>query len=239
MYGSVVLFESMGAAGVRMSFIVVIGLLLGMLLGVALYDRFSKLPDIAELSEPQSNNVADAEIQSIVSLDRFLALTQSMADMQFLHQTQSLQLQQLDARLRLLEAAQRTSSTEQESLVQTADGGLPSLPSVLDQEGTDVELDSLSDTGGVARETETGWFVHVGMRAIEREAEALALALTESRGLIPTVIRNSEGAFWVRICRLPTQVRAQEVVQLLRRSSDDEALWIGRGCGLNHALENR
>lgn len=221
-----------------MTFIVVIGLLLGMLLGVGIHDRFSGLPEIDGLTKPKPDTArAGSEVQTAAFLDRLISLAQSTADMQLLYQSQILRLQQLESRVQQLESAQQASLTEPVDLVSVVEDGSPDFSSVLDGEGTGTELTSLPDTSLGASERVEGWFVHVGSRATQRAAEALALALTESLGLNSTVIPGSEGAYLVRICRLATQVKAQETVQLLRRSSDNEALWIGRGCQPNLGVE--
>ncbi len=232
-----VFFEGAGAADVRMTFIVVIGLLLGVLLGIALYDRFSTLPEIGRLTEAPPRAVfTDPEFQARASIDQFSPLAQSIADMQLLYQTQSLRLQQLESRLRQVEAAQLSLSTAQASSVRAVSDGSSGSSLGLDEKATGAGLNSLPDTATDVADLAVGWFVHVGSRVTQREAEALALALKESLGLDSTVIEGSEGVYLVRICQLPTQVRAQETVQLLRRSSDNEALWIGRGCEPNFGV---
>jgi len=74
------------------------------------------------------------------------------------------------------------------------------------------------------------WFVHIGLRPNQEQANALAAAITELIGLVPRVLSGTQGTHMVRLCDLPTQVKAQEAVQLLRRTTHNEELWIGRGC---------
>ncbi len=231
---SVMLIISVGTEGVRLAFVVVIGLLLGVLLGVALYDRFSALPEIGRLTEaPPRAALTDPEVQARAAIDQFSPLAQSIADMQLLYQTQSLRLQQLESRLRQVEAAQLSLSTAQSSSIRAVSDGSSASSLGLDEEAAGAGLNSLPDTATDVSDSAVGWFVHIGHRATPEEAEALAFAVTESLGFAPAVMPSQEGVYLVRICQLPTQVRAQETVQMLRRNSDGESLWIGRGCEPN------
>jgi len=78
--------------------------------------------------------------------------------------------------------------------------------------------------------TEIGWFVHIGSTRDESEALSWRDEAFAATGLRVQIHELEGGVFWVRICQLPTQAGAQDLVRTLRLSTQNDALWIGRGC---------
>jgi hypothetical protein len=76
----------------------------------------------------------------------------------------------------------------------------------------------------------TGWFVHVAASHDRFQAKALAQQAEAIIGMPLRVLEVETLGFVVRACGLETQVRAQELVELLLKATRNEQLWIGRGC---------
>ena len=76
----------------------------------------------------------------------------------------------------------------------------------------------------------TGWFVHVATSQNRFQAKALAQGVEAIIGTPVSVLEVEAVGFVVRACGLETQVRAQELVELLLKATRNDQLWIGRGC---------
>ena len=74
------------------------------------------------------------------------------------------------------------------------------------------------------------WFVHVAASQDRFEVEAAALRAETIIGMPLNVLEVETLGFVVRVCGLETQVRAQELVELLLKATRNGQLWIGRGC---------
>lgn len=139
----------------------------------------------------------------------------------------------LETRLRTLEVLvqMRLREAEQGKSV-SADSDSGSVNGVdrsetLDSPIMENQADVPAITGLLAS---TGWFVHVAASHDRFQAKALAQQAGAIIGMPLSVLEVETLGFVVRACGLETQVRAQELVELLLKATRNEQLWIGRGC---------
>lgn len=231
----------------RIAFLLIFVLLPGALLAVAWLNHRGALPQITFLTDEHLQPVtATSAGPAIESPDALLQLRQSVGDMQMVYQTLNLRLQQLEYRLLQVEsiasappvlpvpAKDLLASTDAVTAKAPTESATSIEPAQLTMDNPSSEAPELaiqidSDTS----EPIVAWFVHIGLRPNREQANALAAAITELMGLVPRVLPGTQEGFMVRLCDLPTQVKAQEAVQVLRRTAHNEALWIGRGCEPN------
>ena len=135
-------------------------------------------------------------------------------------------LQTLDLRIQMrLREARQGDSISADSDTGSAGGvgrsETPQLPTMENQ------ADVPAITGLSAP---TGWFVHVATSQDRFQANALAQGVEAIIGIPVSVLEVETIGFVVRACGLETQVRAQELVELLLKATRSDQLWIGRGC---------
>ena len=150
---------------------------------------------------------------------RLAALDWSMALLETRLQTLEVRVQ-----MRLREASREDStfaSSDTESAM-VVDG-----PVTLDSAVIESQAEVSAITGYFAS---TSWFVHVGASQDRYQAEALAQEAEAIIGMPLSVLDFETLGFAVRACGLETQVKAQELVELLLKASRNDQLWIGRGC---------
>jgi hypothetical protein len=139
----------------------------------------------------------------------------------------------LETRLRTLEARVQMRLTEVgqgNSMSTESDLGLVNAvdrSETRESPSAESQADVPTITGFLAP---TGWFVHVGASQDRSQAKALAQQAQIIIGMPLSVLEVETLGFVVRACGLETQVRAQELVELLLKATGNDQLWIGRGC---------
>lgn len=150
---------------------------------------------------------------------RLAALDWSMALLETRLQTLEVRVQ-----MRLREASLENSISAGS---QTESARVVDEPVSLDSTSIESQADIPAITGHFASPS---WFVHVAASQDRYQAEALAQEAEAIIGMPLSVLDFEKLGFAVRACGLETQVKAQELVELLLKATRNDQLWIGRGC---------